>query len=224
MDSRSIQRKPLLQQRQALSTDACLQAADQLLLHLQTWLKEYLQSKLQSLQHSQQQTDADNVQMPAPSLRVAGYLAIKGEIDLAPSLTWLRTNGHSTFLPIIRSDQNGRLLFASLTDATTFKTGRYQIQEPLITESDLLTTTLLDLVLVPLVGFDRSGNRLGMGGGYYDRTFSYKLESNSSDNTKSLPLLIGVAHDFQCLDQVPAESWDVPLDAVITDRAIYTID
>jgi 5-formyltetrahydrofolate cyclo-ligase len=71
----------------------------------------------------------------------------------------------------------------------------------------------LDLVLTPLVGFDHKGNRLGMGGGYYDRSFAFLLRRQ---NWKK-PRLVGLAYDFQQLDKLPAKNWDVPLTAVATD-------
>ena len=75
----------------------------------------------------------------------------------------------------------------------------------------------LDLVLVPLVGFDPQGNRLGMGGGFYDRTFAYRGRRKHT----SRPCLIGLAHECQRVEHLPCAGWDIPLDGVITDCRRY---
>jgi 5-formyltetrahydrofolate cyclo-ligase len=77
----------------------------------------------------------------------------------------------------------------------------------------------LDLVLLPLVGFDESGNRLGMGGGFYDHSLSFLRNRKIWRK----PNLVGIAHDFQRVDSLEAKPWDMPLEAVITDRAVYTM-
>ena len=76
--------------------------------------------------------------------------------------------------------------------------------------------SLLSLVLLPLVAFDAKGNRMGMGGGYYDRAFEFKQKTLSY-----LPRLIGLAHELQKKEQLPTESWDIPLFAIFTDKKIY---
>jgi len=93
-------------------------------------------------------------------------------------------------------------------------TNRFNITEP-IDQSATVTAEQLDAVLVPLLGFDQMGNRLGMGGGFYDRSFEFRIKSA----TKT-PVLIGVAYDFQQLDNLPAEPWDVPLDIIITETGV----
>ena len=84
------------------------------------------------------------------------------------------------------------------------------------TGGDPVPPTDFDLVFVPLVGFTASCFRLGMGKGFYDRTFSFKIF-----NRRSRPLLVGLAYDFQKIDSVKIESWDVRLDLVVTDKKIY---
>lgn len=69
---------------------------------------------------------------------------------------------------------------------------------------------------MPLVGFDATGNRLGMGGGFYDRSFAFKRIQ-----PQQRPLLIGLAHSFQQLPQLPVASWDTPVDMVVTERAVF---
>tara|TARA_B110000908_G_scaffold113635_1_gene133335 strand:+ start:1081 stop:1407 length:327 start_codon:yes stop_codon:yes gene_type:complete len=76
-----------------------------------------------------------------------------------------------------------------------------------------------DAVLVPLLGFDRQGHRLGMGGGFYDRAFAFKHQGGY----RKRPLLIGIAHHFQEAESLTTQSWDVPLDAIITDRELIVL-
>jgi 5-formyltetrahydrofolate cyclo-ligase len=71
--------------------------------------------------------------------------------------------------------------------------------------------------MLPLVGFDASGNRMGMGGGYYDRTFSFKSLKKGLRG----PTLIGLAHEIQRVEELPVESWDIPLTAIVTDQKSY---
>ncbi len=151
--------------------------------------------------------------------KVAGYLAINGEISLDQSLKFLRTSGNLTCVPVIVKDT---MRFAPLGESTVLHKGKYGILIPEFNESELLEATELDVVLVPLVAFDSSGNRIGMGGGYYDRTFAHLKDKNQ--HPKSAPLFIGVGYEFQRLNTVPAESWDVPLHMAATDRNIYSFD
>ena len=136
---------------------------------------------------------------------IAGYLAIRGELPVDSVLQHARTRNTLTAVPVVRGQT---MLFVCIDEKTQFIRNRFGIREP----ADCTTTVLpqeLDLVLVPLVAFDASGNRLGMGGGFYDRTF----ESNSTR-----PRLIGIAHSFQEVTELQAMPWDVPLDSVITER------
>jgi len=147
---------------------------------------------------------------------VGGYLPSRGEIDVLPTLTWLRSQGHITCLPVMRkiNEQPG-LRFAPFDDASTLIPGKFNIPVPDLPDSALLTAEQLDLVLVPLTGFDEQGNRLGMGGGYYDRTFAWRQQQTHSQR------YIGVAHECQKMTTLPVDTWDVPLDAIATDRHWY---
>ena len=91
---------------------------------------------------------------------------------------------------------------------------RFGIPEPPHRRGNTLSAKQLDVIFLPLVGFDAAGNRLGMGGGFYDRTLSQLPARNR-------PLLAGLAHDVQRVDKLPVQRWDIPLDAVVTDRRIY---
>ena len=157
-------------------------------------------------------------------IMIAGYLALGGEIPLDASMNRLRQQGMLTCVPVIEGD---KMRFAQLTNDTTLVAGKYGIRIPEYKASELLDATELNIILAPLVAFDNSGNRIGMGGGYYDRTFAHLHPDNANDNSigkttaSQLQKLIGVAHDFQYVQQVPVESWDVPLTMALTDHSTY---
>ncbi len=149
---------------------------------------------------------------------IAFYLANDGEIDLLPLLR--RQTGNKTFyLPLLSESRRPweatRLLFQPWdpSDKTLTK-NRYGIFEPAYTPRKLKAANMLDLVLLPLVGFDQQGNRLGMGKGYYDRTFARRSSSWRQ------PKLLGIAHACQEVTSLPHAEWDVPLDGVVTDKGL----
>jgi 5-formyltetrahydrofolate cyclo-ligase len=111
-----------------------------------------------------------------------------------------------------------RLRFAPLTRSTSWKRNRFGITEPDMKWKDTLHARQLDVVLMPLVAFDRNGHRLGMGGGYYDRTLSFRR----SRKHWLKPLLIGVAHSIQEHSGLPTNPWDIPVDAIITESDILS--
>ncbi|MBT3045219.1 MAG: 5-formyltetrahydrofolate cyclo-ligase [Candidatus Thiodiazotropha sp. (ex Codakia orbicularis)] len=151
------------------------------------------------------------------SRRIAFYIAVRGEMDPSPLLQLAFDTGKSTFLPVLRERPSRGLWFAPFTSRSSFTTNRFGIPEPNHNHSKLVMPWTLDLVFVPLIAFDREGNRLGMGGGYYDRTFAFQRKRNHLKG----PTLVGLAHEFQQQSQLPVKSWDIPLDAVITEAAIY---
>jgi 5-formyltetrahydrofolate cyclo-ligase len=146
--------------------------------------------------------------------RVAIYMSVAGEIDCLPiaETAWLRKK--RTFAPVLAGKQ---LVFAPLRHDTRLRTNRYRILEPVYLNAQCVQAKHLDVVIVPLLAFDRNGNRLGMGGGFYDRTFAFMRQRK----TLRRPLLIGVAHDFQRVSDLHPTGWDVPLHAVITEKESY---
>ncbi|OOG59588.1 5-formyltetrahydrofolate cyclo-ligase [Rhodanobacter sp. C03] len=145
--------------------------------------------------------------------RVAGYWASHGELPLNLVIPPLATRGQQFLLPVIGKGK--RLRFAPWQSGEDVQPNRYGIPEP-VAPRELLEPFQLDLVLVPLLGFDRRGNRLGHGGGYYDRSFAFLNEQVRPTE----PLLVGIAYDFQELEIVGKESWDVALDFIATDREL----
>ncbi len=99
----------------------------------------------------------------------------------------------------------------------TLRSNTFNIPEPNALRRRQIDPARLDMMLLPLVGFDRRGNRLGMGGGYYDRALAFKQRRNAANT----PLLIGLAHHLQEVERLPIQHWDIPLDWVATDREIF---
>ena len=149
----------------------------------------------------------------ANSRTIAVYLPNDGEISLLPLVARAWSMGKRTYLPKLFGP---RLWFLPFHARTALAGNRFAIPEPVEPARRRIRPLFLDLVLFPLVAFDRFGNRLGMGGGYYDRTF----EAARRRTVWRGPKLVGVAYEFQRVDSLPAADWDVPLDAVVTECAI----
>ena len=142
---------------------------------------------------------------------IAGYLAIGSEVDLTPIRSSLTTEQHF-YVPVVKP--GNQLIFTRLQEDTPLIPGSFGILEPVVDASGGVDITALDVVLVPLVGFDRHCNRMGMGGGYYDRAFAHRREPSS---LPTKPLLIGVAYDQQEAPSVFPDWWDVTLDHIVTE-------
>jgi len=94
---------------------------------------------------------------------------------------------------------------------------RFNIPEPVVRHDRLIAPRDLDLVILPLLGFDHDCNRIGMGGGFYDRTFAFMHRLNHIAG----PYLLGLAHEIQRVEVLVMQRWDIPLDAVATEQRIY---
>lgn len=153
------------------------------------------------------------------SRRIALYFPNDGEIDPTPVLHAAWDRGKRCYLPVLLMLNGNRLRFAPLAPDSELRFNRFGIPEPLLPARALFAATALDLILAPLVAFDAHGHRLGMGGGFYDRSLTFLLHRRHWKR----PHLLGLAHDFQRVPQLPAHAWDVPLDGVVTDRAVYPV-
>ncbi|MET0067503.1 MAG: 5-formyltetrahydrofolate cyclo-ligase [Candidatus Thiodiazotropha sp.] len=151
------------------------------------------------------------------SRRIAFYHAVSGEMDPGPLLGDAFEAGKQVFLPVLRQRPANSLWFAPMKRDASMQNNRFAIPEPVFHHRHLVMPWSLDLVFVPLVAFDPAGHRVGMGGGYYDRTFAFKHQRKHLRG----PRLIGLAHEFQRMDDLEHHPWDVPLDAVITESAIH---
>jgi 5-formyltetrahydrofolate cyclo-ligase len=147
------------------------------------------------------------------SQRLACYFASDGEVSPADVVTRAYSMGKKVYMPVLNPfKQRNNLWFVEHKPGAPLLLNYYGIPEP-PAERGSTPAWSLDLVLMPLVGFDRSGQRLGMGGGFYDRTFAFRTSSISQR-----PLLVGLAHHCQEVESLEGAAWDVPLDYIVTDR------
>ena len=149
--------------------------------------------------------------------RIAFYQVADGEIDPRMLLDLALSEAKSCFLPVIQQDNPEFVSFAPYDANTELAPNKWGIAEP--PASEVISPTNFDVVFVPLVAFSKDCFRMGMGQGFYDRTFSFKIF-----NRRSSPMLVGLAHECQLIDSFPVESWDVRLDAVATEKKIYRPD
>ncbi|WP_206484663.1 5-formyltetrahydrofolate cyclo-ligase [Thalassotalea sp. G2M2-11] len=145
--------------------------------------------------------------------KVAIYLANDGELNTAEFIQWCWSQDIATYIPVLHPFSKGHLLFLHYQASTEMVINKYGISEPKLDIRQVCPPTSFDIIFTPLVAFDRTGARLGMGGGYYDRTLA-KL-------TAPEPKIIGLAHDCQELPAIPTENWDIPLKQIITPTTCY---
>ncbi len=146
--------------------------------------------------------------------KIAVYFAVNGEIGLTPLIDHALAQAKQIYLPNL--DQK-TLRFSPYDPAQKMRINRFKLPEPDVADNEMLEPNELDLVLAPLVVFDANRNRIGMGGGFYDRSFAFRKDPGSHR-----PQLIGVAHELQKVVRLEPEDWDVRLDMVVTDQAAYT--
>lgn len=144
---------------------------------------------------------------------VALYLTHDGELATPPLIEALWQLGIQTYLPRLHPFNAGQLVFLHYSANTPMQPNQFGILEPKLDVRAIMPIERLDVVITPLVAFDLKGNRMGMGGGYYDRTLA-----NWQDKGKPLPM--GYAHDCQQVTRLPCEHWDVPLPFIITPSRV----
>jgi 5-formyltetrahydrofolate cyclo-ligase len=149
------------------------------------------------------------------SQRIAAYLAADGEIDPWPLLESLWSAGKQIYLPVLVPFSRQNLWFARFNPDDKLACNRYGIPEPV--RRRLTKPFALDLVLTPLVAFDIAGHRIGMGGGFYDRTFAFLQRRQHWHK----PNLLGLAYEFQKQASIEPNSWDIPLNAIATETHVY---
>jgi 5-formyltetrahydrofolate cyclo-ligase len=146
--------------------------------------------------------------------RIAGYWAIDGELPLHIVVANLGRRGQHYCLPRITGAR--QLSFVEWRSGADLEANRYGIPEPVCTESDLIAPADIDIVLLPLLGFDRRGSRIGYGGGYYDASFEFLRDRDEATN----PLLVGIGYAAQEVDAIEVAEWDVRLDYVATENEL----
>lgn len=148
---------------------------------------------------------------------VSFYLPMDGEIDPRLLLRAAQKRGKTTYLPVLSAWPRTKMVFQRVRPGEKFKPNRFCIPEPRINARRQRKIWTLDLVLMPLVGFDPEGGRLGMGGGFYDRSLAYRARRK----TWRKPVLLGLAHECQKVATLAVASWDVPLAGTVTDKRWY---
>lgn len=152
---------------------------------------------------------AENLPTWNAAYRLGCYLATPEELDCDPLITAAWGAGKQTFLPTMGSGK--QLLFRRYCTGDVLRERRYGIRQPIETASPV-NVEALDILFLPLVGWNVGGERLGMGGGYYDRTLE-----------KARPgLLVGLGYDCQEYDELAPEQWDVPVDYILTGSRLVT--
>ena len=189
-----IQRRLLRRQRAALTPQVQQQCADAMARHLSQ------QSVFRNARH------------------IALYLPVRGEAD-PRGIRRHALPRQQFYLPVLspfRHDK--RLWFIRWNTQTRFRLNRFRIPEPLPRYRQQRAARWLDLVITPLVAFDRSGTRMGMGGGFYDRSFAFKRRVTLHT---SRPPLIGIAYDFQAIDKLVRQPWDIPLNGLVSETQFF---
>lgn len=148
---------------------------------------------------------------------IALYLPNDGEIDPRPLLREAQRRGKHTYLPVLSAWPRTKMVFQRVTRHEKLAGNRFRILEPRPQPARQRKIWALDLVLLPLVGFDDRGGRLGMGGGFYDRSLAYLRQRKNWHK----PTLMGLAHECQRVDALAMASWDVPLQATVTNKTWY---
>ena len=148
------------------------------------------------------------------------YLPTDGEIDPRLLLRAAQRRGKATYLPVLSAWPRTKMVFQRVQPGDKLLPNRFRILEPRVNANRQRQVWALDLVLLPLVGFDDAGGRLGMGGGFYDRSLAYLARRKNWRK----PTLLGLAHECQKVDRLAQASWDVPLAGTVTDKQWYVAE
>lgn len=180
------------------------------------FLRTTIRVRRRELSSAEQKTAAQSlVVQTAPFIQhkqastIALYLACDGELDTQPLIEWCWDNQIKVCLPVLHPFHEGHLLFLEYLPNTPMKLNRFRIPEPELDTTHVVPKHEIDIIFTPLVAFDETGSRLGMGGGFYDRTLE-------NWHLTGKPFPVGLAHDCQQVEMIPTEIWDIPLPALIT--------
>ena len=144
---------------------------------------------------------------------IACYWPFNGEPDLIPLCRTLLSEGCEIALPVISRHEPGIMTFCAWRQDTQLIKNRYGIFEPPGHHS--LGLDHFDMLIMPLVAYDHTGNRLGMGAGYYDRHLEQFKHLPS-------PLRVGAAYSLQEIDPIDKNDWDIPLHGIVNERGWFT--
>lgn len=181
---------------------------------LRNQLRQQIRKTRANLTALQQQQAEDSITQQALALieernaqHIALYISFDGEISTDKLIKILWAQGKQVYLPVLHPFNPNHLLFLRYLPDTPMLKNKFGIWEPKLNVQNVLPLDELDILFTPLVAFDKQGNRLGMGGGFYDRTLQ------NWQNTSFIP--VGLAHQCQQVEQLPTEVWDVPLHQIL---------
>jgi len=175
----------------------CLEIREQILPDKQQHVSHAINQKILTLTHYKQ------------AQHIAFYHAVHGEIILKSLYHTAEAQQKKCYFPVMH--KNTTLSFLPANSHTIFNNNPHGIPEPSVSHEQAIALEKIDLMLMPLVAFNKQGARLGMGKGYYDRTLEKKRPS----------FLLGVAYEFQCQPKIQTQVWDVPMHAIVTEKTIY---
>lgn len=187
---------------------------------LRTEIRQTIRQRRRALTDTEQQAFAERAALRMlayppviNAASVAVFLSFDGELDTRPLIRALWQAGKAVYLPVLHPFSKGSLLFLRYDKSSPLVMNRLKILEPRLDVRNVLALDNLDVLITPLVAFDEQGQRLGMGGGFYDRT----LQNWQQHGLRP----VGLAHDCQLVPALPAEEWDVPLPAVVTPSRLW---
>ena len=147
---------------------------------------------------------------------IGGYWATTGELPLMALFDGMRQRDQIFHLPVVGPMHS--LQFVAWKIGDEVAPNRYGIPEPVHERSRRVAVDMIDVLLMPLLSFDRKGNRLGFGGGYYDRALEFLRDRDKPSST----LLVGIGYSFQEVEHIDAEAWDVKMDYIATERELIS--
>ena len=181
---------------------------------LRNQLRQQIRKTRANLTALQQQQAEDSITQQALALieernaqHIALYVSFDGEISTEKLIKTLWAQNKYVYVPVLHPFNPNHLLFLRYLPDTPMLKNKFGIWEPKFNVQNVLPLDELDILFTPLVAFDKQGNRLGMGGGFYDRTLQ------NWQNSSFIP--VGLAHQCQQVEQLPTEAWDVPLHQIL---------
>ena len=143
---------------------------------------------------------------------IAAFSSFQNEPQTEELINYLWSEEKEVYLPVTHK---GSLKFYNYKIDSLVLKNRFGISEPDVTQAEEIPIQSLDIILIPLVAFDRSCNRIGMGSGFYDKALSVL------DDSVKKTQLIGLAYEFQKLDHIQPNKWDIALDCIVTEKKVY---
>lgn len=149
---------------------------------------------------------------------IAIYVDAQGEVETQTLIKFALKTKKRVFLPVLDPFNKRHMHFIRYTARSPLVKNRFKMLEPKLSLRGRMPKRCLSTVLCPLVAFDENCQRMGMGGGFYDRYFAFK---NKQLGAKRPPKLVGLAYDFQKIEEIAAQPWDVAMHAIVSDKKVY---